>query len=314
MILNSGLPYILSVPEEHRRYKDNFLNLLHQMAVTGELDKAKFVRVVDRIMQKSYEEVKGCITPQFAKELYDRYQMITTATMGIYDARGIILDGELPGATSNHANFIRVLVDTIKIFKHPKEKGNVIQIKKVLKDVQICKELAAGNNGKPIEGLVNYDEFCIITASNEKIPGSLSNLYAMTVADLHRPVNAVTLSKIIGYVKSALERVHSLQYVMVDLKPNNLFMTDKMIVHIGDFGGCVRHGQSLDEYTMEFIPSEFITENKASYAIDKYCLVTSVLFMMQKQVMEPTLQKVRDAVETIETGCALKPLLTALLN
>jgi len=311
--VQGGQAELITVFAEQNKYKANFVKLLEEVGITGELNMTKFNKVIQKTLMSAYERVKGCSTPELAKELYSKYSMITTRTVKQYGATGVVIDGELPGAVSTHANFVRIILEgRIKVFKHPKDMNDTNQIMKISKDWQFCNLVKSKNNGQFLDGLVYYGEYGVTTFDHMYISGSVSNVYVMTVADLHRPVNATTLLDVFQQVRVALTRVHALELVIVYIKPNNLFLSADMQVHIGDFGGALLHGKCpLTEYTLEYIPQELLTQDTACYAIDWNCLVISILDMLDAKP-DSTLATIKAGASAVEDSNLRNSLLEIL--
>jgi serine/threonine protein kinase len=293
---------LISAVAKQKNYINNFKELLAQKFITGDLNPTKFDKTISKIMFSSYANVKGCTTPELASEMYIKFSLMTTRTIKMYSAIGIVIDGELPGAVSHYARFVRILNDgRIRVFKYPKDLNNTTHIQKILKDCTFCELVKMKNEGKALAGLVSYEHFTITTFENVKICGNLSDIYVMTVADLRSRVDIFTLSNIYDQVAGILERVHTLGLVIVDLKPSNLFLTVDMQVHIGDFGGALAFGDPLVEYTLEYIPDELLHQNRATYAIDWYCLAVSVLELLGAMPTS-TIHAINAAVSKIENN------------
>lgn len=294
----------ISLVLEQAQVKENFVRLLEQSSiVSGQNNGNRFEKTVALALMKHYNTLKGCTTKELAKDLYNQLAFLTTTTINRYEAQGVVLDGEVPGACSTHSHFIRVLDKCIKVFKHPKEINDIDQVKKIAKDVEVFNILKDLNGGVAVPGLVCYESFSITTTAGHVIPGHLSDVYTMTLADIRVGVDSSFLCNIFKPVLNSLRRVHTLGYVMCDVKPGNLFLKNDMTVHIADFGGCVALGAPIEEYTMEFIPEEFISQG-ACFAIDWYCLASSFLFMMGKQVSNPSVANIKNAILNLNDNAA----------
>jgi len=295
--------------------KENFVRLLGQsFIISGQDNGNRFNKTVNKVMMKHYQAVLGCRTTQLAADLYNSCAFFTTRTVSTYQADGIILDGEVPGAISTHAHFIRVLInDRIKVFKHPKDLNSNIQIEKINKDVRIFEELKNRNNGIAVPGLVCYESFTVNNTEGQSIKGHLSDVYIMTLADIRVGVESKFLCDRFRQVFNALKCIHDLGYVMCDVKPDNLFLKNDMTMDIADFGGCVILGGPIEEYTIEFMPNDFIHQG-ATFAVDMYCLASSFLFMMGKQVPDPSVYNITDAVSKLRRGSVAKIFLEEVLS
>ena len=291
---------------------DKFKSLLFQAGITGDLNNDRYNRTIERICQNSFPQVQALVYPDSASSLYYRYSMITSRTVEEYSALNIILDGELPGAISTHANFMRVIGcdSVIKVFKYPKDLKDPVTLFKIQLDATVCNLLRAANEGILPEGLVDYCPFVLKTHTNIGITGTLSRIYIMTLAQLRRPVHLNFLIPIVIRLAAIITVVHKLDFVFCDIKPENVFLDENCQAFIGDLEGVKQIGKPLESHTMEYLPEECINEKHATFACDWYCLISSALEMLNVRPNNPSIANLRLAISVLAPGALKEHLLS----
>lgn len=117
--------------------------------------------------------------------------------------------------------------------------------------------------------------------------------------------------KVISSVISAVTYVHTLGWVIGDIKPKNIFITNGDVFDLGDFGGAVPINSQLVEFTPDFLPADLV-DQPASPAHDKMCILSTALHLLNKK---PTgiinIASLRGTVQLVEYS-PLKDLLSQL--
>ena len=191
---------------------------------------------------------------------------------------GIILDHDVPGAESNKAFFEFVLVNGVpKVFEYA-QTADVTEEQFIMKDVQFTEVLSQQCNPFP-EGFVHYSSFTIEkSGSTGSITGSISRHYALTLQSLStRPLPASYVLNVGQQVLNGINKVHSLDYSINDIKPANLYIHSNGKIHIADYGAYTSlNASQLVEYTHDYLPEE-LHHCPVSKANDLSCLASTLL-------------------------------------
>jgi hypothetical protein len=78
---------------------------------------------------------------------------------------------------------------------------------------------------------------------------------------------------------AAVEHLHSLGLVHMDIAPTNIFVDMKGLWYLGDFGACVEVNKEVRQTNRAFIYEDYDRE-KASFDYDWFMLWTTVLYML----------------------------------
>lgn len=250
-----------------------------------------------RLMYDHYEEVKSCISVGAAKYIYDKYlDRIQTATKREYNLKGINILECIDGG--NNSSLYQILIDgKIWIFKCNKEPEFLFSSSIV--DHLIYEQL------KDIPGIVPYLPYEIDSADRKgKVLGCLSEYYYEgTLVKLINIKMENTILSFIDQMLFTLSQVHNKGFVICDLKPENIFITNKFTTFlIGDLGGVKKIGEVVTEYTADYLPEEYVMcSNKiAAPSMDLWCLVTSVLRLLNIELIKMDKESIASAVNTTE--------------
>jgi len=91
------------------------------------------------------------------------------------------------------------------------------------------------------------------------------------------------------------------------------FLNDRSEVFIGDLEGLKSNGEKLVRYTMEYLPEELIEEGSATFVCDWYCVVSSILEMLNCRPRSMTKIALVKAVVELN-GNGMHSLLVAILR
>ena len=193
------------------------------------------------------------------------------------EGKELITDRVLPNSFSSKAILQRiVLKGTPYVFKFQKELNDTSQRESVLRDVKFS-ELLKSKLGCSPAGAVVYLPFEFISNVGEVV-GSISPVYVCSLNELKAPFPTTLLLYICSRVSNLLEHVHSIRWIIGDIKPYNLFLSSTGEIDVGDFGGAVEIGSSLIEYSDDYYP---IDNFVASPTIDYICLIVTILELHQ---------------------------------
>ena len=85
---------------------------------------------------------------------------------------------------------------------------------------------------------------------------------------------------------------------MCDLKPDNMYMSSNGDIDIGDFGGALEIGETIIEYTPDYLPEDI--QSIALPKVDLICLVTSILKMKKIPFDTKSVEYVKSAVDKLD--------------
>ena len=290
--------FSFSVDPQLRR--SAFEALVHSSGVIPTTPKTlrEFNTTIDRVFLQTVQEANACTTVAAAKVLYDRAKrvMTTDSRLKLRDA-GIDLDGLLPDAFSSKAIIQLVAIKGRPfIFKYPLDAE--YHLESIVKDFTFCDMVKAVNSGALPDGLVSYSDFTLVDSSGNLIRGSLSDVYAFSLNKWQRPLSCTFVVLLLRRLIRTLDAVHGLGFVIVDLKPDNVFVTREGLADIGDFGGARRIGEEITECTPEYILEEHEELRQANPAVDWGCLVNTGLDLMGLP-RGRTVARLRDLMESI---------------
>lgn len=275
-------------------------NFIQYLAASGiDTSSASFQRKVDKAIHYYAENVKYCSSPYAASLIWTKANMrCGTQTRGTAIVSDIIIDGDVPGAESNKAIFQFVLKDDqIYVLKLP-QSNDETQKDFVIKDIIFSKNLQNGHTSFP-SGFVQYHSIQILKSDGHEFTGSLSFYYELTLHQLMTPLPMKYIINLANHLISSIKYVHSLGYIIGDIKPENIFLGKNGIKDIGDYGAAVPIGTNIIEFTADFMPAELV-EQPAAPIHDWLCLVSTILHMMAAKPNRVTTDSLVKAVKNTD--------------
>lgn len=276
-----------------------------------------FEKNVDKCFRYMFNEIKTISSDTMAADIFKRGVRrtgVSTRLLQTEEKEGIILDGDVPGAESNKAFFEFVLVNgTPMVFKYA-QSTDAKQEELVLKDSRFTNILKTKLNYFP-EGLVHYEEFSIKKANNgATLIGTLSPHYSMTLHSLSaRPLPSNYVLSLGQQVLDVINKVHSVDFSINDIKPSNIFITSTGKVCVGDFGGYTPLlADRLVEYSAEYLPEELHLQ-PVTKVNDIACLASTLLELMNQKPHEITMSTLRTAARLVRDE-ALKNFIVELVD
>ena len=236
-------------------------------------------------MEKAFSqfsnEANNCNTVDAAISIYTRAKAIlgtSTRLELMKDEIRVVLDGMLSGSYSNKAILQSVLVDKKPfVFKYPTRPEFASSI---CRDYEFCEQLKDANSGILPTGIVDYQRLKIVQIDGNEVIGSISKFYCFSLNQLTRPLPLWYVLDIGKRIVTTLDKIHTLQYVVNDIKPENLYMDTDGNVDIADFGGATANGDKLVEITTEYYPNDLSDDRFAYYTGDWFCLINTVLDLL----------------------------------
>ncbi len=264
--------------------REAFEALVHDsgIAPTSTRGIKEFKRIVDLVFLHTLNEAINCTSSSIAKFLYDRANCVMTSSTRLQCVNaGIDLDGLLPNAFSNKAILQLLAIQGVPfVFKYP---SDMMHQGSIAKDFTFCQMITDANEGVFPEGLVEYERFTLSDSSRRSVVGSISKIYAFSLNKWVKPMSSEFIVKVLNRLVRTLESVHSLGFVINDLKPDNIYMNSEGCADIGDFGGAAHIGDPISESTFGFILPEFFESNVSVAAVDWICLINSTFDLMNMQ-------------------------------
>ncbi len=252
-------------------------------------DLDRYNATVNKVFEQFRKEIESCHDPDLAKSYYDRCANFVgvSTILQLVQSQELVIDGPLHNAFSNKAHLQRVMLKGKPyIFKYPLDLTNDIQRDSVMRDVAFSEILRGGSDGIICPGVVQYYPLEVV-ANGHTIVGSISPVYIMSLNKLSAPLPKNMILKMCQRICSALDFIHNRGWVVGDIKPSNLFIDSNGDVDIGDFGGAVRLGSDLKEYSPDYLPADLY--GPATIRVDYACLVVTVL---EKIVGRPSITSV----------------------
>lgn len=197
-------------------------------------------RTVESICAQFPERFLFCNSPEKAADLYwlCRNRITTRVQTSYLHTKQIAFDGYLTH-TVGPCNFERIIKDSESyIFKYPKSPDDELAAAACQRDTAFC-ELMTNLFGSDVPaGLVHYTQLNVprSTRGDSVAIGSISKVYDFSMDQFSGAVPDVVLVSMLSRLSVTLDLVHSVGYVIGDVKPGNLFFS-RDHVDIGDFGG-----------------------------------------------------------------------------
>jgi serine/threonine protein kinase len=127
-----------------------------------------------------------------------------------------------------------------------------------------------------------------------------------------------TLVKMVGYMIEALNHLHHLDIVHMDVKEANIFVSSDGEWWLGDFGSAVPHGQPIMSYTESCFPCSLMSKPAAAcWEYDWYILVVVAVCQLGARAQLHDHSQLDTVVRNIVGNCdhvPLSRLLTALVD
>lgn len=136
-------------------------------------------------------------------------------------------------------------------------------------------------------GLVVYRPFAHQHSTDKPdvlVHGSLSSAYCWSMDAFHGLVGTAVLAKNAERLTNCLHLVHSTGMALVDIKPANLFCDQQGNFDFADFGGAVRIGDSLEEWTPGFL-FDGVPRGTATVKNDWAALALTFICLARKHTM-----------------------------
>lgn len=295
--------YILDLAKYQQEVQctvDNFKQLLGKgtsAIVETPANKYKYNKCIAIIKNKCYENMKRCFNSNEACSLYKQYSKFTSVMREGLNAKGVTIDGELPGAVSTSCSFRIIFDDGVKVFKYPTDATDKKVESEVLLDARACEILKMKNKGILPDGIVEYVNHTIKLTGGETLYGTLSKMYLLSLDSVQTPIADVFALKILTKLFTIITNVHKLDYVLGDVKPGNIYIDADEEVFIGDLETMLlKNTCGLLKYTGEFLPEDLIKQDYASCACDWYCLINTGLEFLN---LRPQTNTIADIVDTV---------------
>lgn len=115
-----------------------------------------------------------------------------------------------------------------------------------------------------------------------------------------------TVYRAIRDVAEALNVIHSNGYVHMDVKPQNIFLTekpqqpydlDKVGFKLGDLGSAVKEGGKITQITVEYSPPEVYEQAVANSSIDIFALGMTMYVLLTRKNDRPDLNDMEEAFD-----------------
>ncbi|BCU69887.1 serine/threonine-protein kinase [Stygiolobus caldivivus] len=114
-----------------------------------------------------------------------------------------------------------------------------------------------------------------------------------------------TVYRAVATVARALAHMHSAGYVHMDVKPHNIFLTNKpkhpdqlptVDFKLGDLGSAVRVGGKVTQLTVEYAPPEVYLGTAKPY-LDVFALGMTTYVLLTRKMDRPDVQEMNDAFD-----------------
>jgi serine/threonine protein kinase len=193
-------------------------------------------------------------TDQEAKQLYkDVLNCASTSTKGRFKKKcNYQLDGD-----AGIGSLVRAFDD--KGFEFMLKSLRGVDEELMMKEISSARAVAGESDGK----WVVQCEFLEVNGDNGDYGGLLMKQYCRSLGrgggglDGGNPqLSEITLFDRTKNIITALNHVHSANLVHMDVKQNNIFVDHEAQWWLGDFGSCVKEGQSIFECTTACLPRE----------------------------------------------------------
>jgi serine/threonine protein kinase len=310
----------MTVEDELTARRDHFRKLLLEAGISPGRSVAelkKFAKIIETAFTRFTSETVNCNSYEIAKLIFEKAKAIfgTNTRLKLMESESsadqIILDGLVPGAYSNKAVLQYVLVNgVVYVFKYPTAPDFAESIRK---DFQFCNALKDRNGGNLPSGIVEYRKLTITNSANETIDGSISKVYCMALSSLSIPLPPAYIASIGNRLIKIVEEVHSLGYVINDIKPDNIFLGQDGSIDIGDFGGATTIGDTLNEVTVDYYPQDLRDSRHAQRTGDWMCLVNTI-FTLASLPRGSLCNDVRRLIADYNTNDEIKALLNTISN
>ncbi|BDC17554.1 hypothetical protein HS5_04440 [Acidianus sp. HS-5] len=113
------------------------------------------------------------------------------------------------------------------------------------------------------------------------------------------------VKRAVKQVAEALAHIHGRGYVHSDVKPQNIFLTERpgdsselptVNFKLGDLGSAIRSGKDISQVTIEYYPPE-VFRCKASPSMDVFALGTTLYVLLTRKTDRPDLQAMTEAFD-----------------
>ncbi len=195
-------------------------------------------------------------------------------------------------------NLINEASNLSSLSKHP----NIVEIYAVNVDKFVLEEIMSGN-------LSFYEKDPPRIVMEFMKGGSLDELLKDDIFFYSSKWNK-TVYKAISIVAKALNQMHIVGFIHMDVKPQNIFLTqkpkdpselDNVNFKLGDLGSALRVGNKITQLTVEYAPPEAFIDTAKPY-IDTFSLGMTTYVLLTRKLDRPDLQEMNDAFNCLQKG------------
>jgi serine/threonine protein kinase len=120
-----------------------------------------------------------------------------------------------------------------------------------------------------------------------------------------------TVLKMLCETAEALDYIHSQGFVHMDVKPSNIFLSErpkdptelgKVTFKLGDLGSATRVGGKVKQITPEYSPPEVFLESSAKPYFDIFALGMTAYVLLTRKIDRPDLNEMNNAIDCYMKG------------